>query len=72
MTMEICMLRYDILIYAGIIVLILLSFLLIGYWIGRKTVTDIPLLEKRFNPKDNLEPEESEIMRCLHDDDERG
>ena len=61
------MLRYDILIYAGIIVLTLLAFLVIGYWLGRKTVTDTPLFEKKFNPKDNKDPEPDEIQRCLQE-----
>jgi hypothetical protein len=63
------MIRYDILIYAGIIVLTLLSFLVIGYWLGRKTVTDTPLIEKRFDPDDKKEPEQSEIQRCLYGDE---
>lgn len=61
------MIRYDILIYAGIIVLTLLISLLTGYLLGRKTVTDTPLFEKRFNPKDNKEPEPDEVMRCLQE-----
>lgn len=64
------MLRYDILIYASIIILTLLAFLVIGYWLGRKTIIDTPLIKTRFNPKDNdKEVEESEIMRCLHGDE---
>jgi len=35
---------------------------------GRKTITDKPLVEKQFNPKSKEEPEESEIQRCLHKD----
>lgn len=62
------MTQYSILIYAGIIVLTLLVFLLTGYIMGRKTVTDTPLFEKRFNPKDNKDPEPDEIQRCLKDD----
>lgn len=61
------MIRYDILIYAGIIVLTLLISLLTGYLMGRKTVTDTPLFEKRFNPKDNKELEPDEVMRCLQE-----
>ena len=61
------MLQYNILIYAVLIVLTLLVFLLTGYLMGRKTVTDTPLFEKKFNPKDNKEPEPDEIMRCLQE-----
>ena len=63
--MENSMLQYNILIYAALIILTLLVFLLIGYLMGRKTVTETPLFEKRFNPKDNKEPELDEVMRCL-------
>ena len=61
------MLQYDILIYTALIILTLLVFLLIGYLMGRKTVTDTPLFEKKFNPKDNKEPEPDEVMRCLQE-----
>lgn len=62
------MLQYNILIYAVLIILTLLVFLLTGYLMGRKTVTDTPLFEKKFNPKDNKEPEPDEVMRCLKED----
>lgn len=47
---------------------IALIFLCIGYWMGRKTITDTPLFEKRFNPKDNKDPELDEVMRCLQEE----
>jgi len=61
------MIQYNILIYASLIILTLLLFLVIGYWMGRKTVTDTPLFEKKFNPKDNKDPEPDEITRCLQE-----
>ena len=61
--------HFGVLIYAGIIILTLFVFLCTGYWMGRKTVTDKPLIEKRFNPNDNKEPEQDLIMECLHGDE---
>ena len=44
-------------------------FVVLGYWMGRKTITDTPLIEKRFDPDDKKEPEQSEIQRCLYGDE---
>ncbi len=62
------MIQYNILIYAVLIILTLFVFLVTGYFMGRRTITDTPLFEKKFNPKDNKEPEMDEIQRCLNED----
>lgn len=56
------------LILPGCFLLTALIFVSLGYYMGRKTITDKPLVEKQFNPKSKEEPEESEIQRCLHKD----
>ena len=66
------MIRYDVLIYAGCFVFTAGLFVILGYIFGRKTITDTPLIEKRFDPKDGKEPEMDEITRCLGEDEEKG
>jgi hypothetical protein len=58
--------QFNVLILPGCFVLTALIFVAVGYWMGRKTVTDVPLIERKFNPKDGKEPEQDEVMRCLH------
>jgi len=63
------MIQYSMLIHAGCFLLTALIFVILGYYMGRKTMTNEPLLQKRFNPKvEKPEPEETEIMRCLKED----
>ena len=61
--------QFEYLILPGLFVLISLVSVLFGYWMGRKTITDTPLIEKRFDPKDGKEPEMDEITRCLVEDE---
>ena len=56
---------YEYLILPAIFVVTVLISIVIGYWMGRKTVTDAPLITKSFNPKSDKEPEIDEITRCL-------
>ena len=58
---------YEYLILPAIFVVTVLISIVIGYWMGRKTVTDAPLITKSFNPKEG-KPEIDEIARCLQGD----
>ena len=61
-----CMIQYSMLIIPGCFLLTALVFVVLGYYMGRKTITDAPLIQKSFDPKSGAtEPEETEIMRCL-------
>ena len=61
--------QLEYLILPGVFVIVVLLSIAIGYYMGRKTVTDTPLIEKRFNPKDGKDPEVDEITRCLQDEE---
>ena len=61
--------QFSELILPGVFVLTVLLSVLMGYWMGRKTITDAPLITKSFNPKDDKEPEIDEITRCLQGDE---
>jgi len=62
------MIQCNAMIFIAVIILTILVFLVIGYIMGRKTRTDVPLFERKFNPDDGKEPEQDEIMACLHGD----
>lgn len=59
------MIPFEILILPSSFLFVALFFVILGYAMGRKTITDTPLIKKRHNPRDNKDPEQSEIMRCL-------
>lgn len=61
--------QFNILILPAFFLLTALIFVVIGYIMGRKTRTDTPLIEKKFDPADNKKPEQDEISRCLHGDE---
>ena len=61
--------NYEYLTLPAIFVATVLISIVIGYWMGRKTITDAPLIQKIFNPKDDKEPEIDEIARCLQGDE---
>lgn len=61
--------QFETLILPACFLLTALLFVILGYVMGRRTVTDTPLIEKRFDPKDAKEPEQSEIQRCLNEDE---
>jgi hypothetical protein len=60
------MTQFEILILPGCFLLTALFFVLLGYAMGRRTITDMPLIEKKIKQKESGVPEQSEIMRCLN------
>lgn len=58
--------QFEILILPGCFLLTALFFVLLGYVMGRRTITDMPLIEKKTKQKESGVPEQSEIMRCLN------
>jgi len=59
---------YTDLILPGAFLLTALIFVILGYWMGRRTLTDTAMIRASFNPKDGKEPEQDEITRCLNGD----
>jgi len=60
--------QLEYLILPGVFVIVVLLSIAIGYLMGRKTITDTPLIAKSFDPKEGKEPEMDEITRCLGGD----
>lgn len=57
--------QLEMMILPGFFIATVIISIVIGYWMGRRTVTDVPLITTSFNPKDGKDPEMDEITRCL-------
>lgn len=62
------MIQYNMLFLPCFFLLTAFLFVLLGYLMGRKTKTDAPIWEKKFNPDDGKAPEQDEIRECLYGD----